>query len=464
MSLGSILSIARSALTAQQGAMQVASHNIANAQTEGYTAQRANLVAAPSFDTANGVFGTGVLLQGVTHSRDLFLDASYREQAADAAGWSTRQDLLGRVETIFGEPSDHGLASSMDAFFSAWSDVASRPGSSSARAVVIERGGQLATEFRQRYAGLQQLSQDVQSRLGTSIDRLATLSSQVADLNHRIVALESDGSTASDLRDARDRALDEMSTLVPLQVIERADGSVAANANGFTLVDGADAARFQVSSAGGTFRIVTAAGSTVTGIGGAVGAMLDTLNVDLVGARTQLNSLASALAAAVNTEHQQGVSLSQKTGLDFFAPSGAGPIDAANIAVSAAITGPDDVAAGTGDTSTVPPTYLAGNNDVALALSQLRDAAQASLSGKKFGDYYTNTVSGVGLSVAAARDAAEVHQALADQADNRRSAVSGVSTDEELTRLVQAQSAYSAAARIVTTANEMIQSVLDMVR
>ncbi|MBX6365035.1 MAG: flagellar hook-associated protein FlgK [Gemmatimonadetes bacterium] len=464
MSLGGILSIARSALIAQQGAMQVASHNIANAQTEGYTAQRANLVAAPSLTTAAGTVGTGVLLQGVTHSRDLFLDASYREEAAEAAGWATREDLLGRVETIFGEPSDNGLASAMDAFFSAWSDVASRPASASARAVVIERGAQLAAEFRQRSAALQQLGADIQTRLENSIDRLNTLAAQVADLNHRIVALESDGTTASDLRDARDRALDEMSTIVPLQIVERGDGSIAANVNGFTLVEGSGAARFEVDSTAGAFSIKTASGSTVTGVGGAVGAMLDTLNVDLVGARSQLDTLAASLADAVNTQHRNGVSLSQKTGLDFFASGGAAAIDASNITISPDITGPDDVAAGTGDTSTTPPTYLAGNNNVALALSQLRDLAQPALSGKSFGDYYTDTVSDVGLAVAAARDAAEVHQTLAEQADNRRAAVSGVSTDEELTRLIQAQSAYAAAARVVTAANEMIQSVLDMVR
>jgi flagellar hook-associated protein 1 len=112
---GSILSIARTAIAAQQTAVQVVSQNVANAGTEGYSRQRAELAAATPQRFGFGSLGTGVQVQNVVRLRDAFLDNNYRTEAANAEGFGLRRDVLSQVEGIFGEPSDQSLSSALDA-------------------------------------------------------------------------------------------------------------------------------------------------------------------------------------------------------------------------------------------------------------------------------------------------------------------------------------------------------------
>src|ERR1043165_790293 len=122
-SIASILSIARSAITAQQTATQVISQNISNATTEGYSRQRAELFASVPQVTTRGTIGTGVSVFGVTRACDTLLDQVFRQQSSGASGANIRSDTLGAVEQIFNEPSENGLAASLDAFWSSWSDL-----------------------------------------------------------------------------------------------------------------------------------------------------------------------------------------------------------------------------------------------------------------------------------------------------------------------------------------------------
>src|SRR6476661_4183025 len=136
MSLGSVLSIARSALNAQQTVMQTTGHNIANVETEGYSRQRTELAANYPQHWTYGSVGTGVMVQNVSRARDALLDTSYRGEAGGAASSQLRHDLLESVQNILGEPSETGLSSAMDAFWSSWSDLATSPTSPAARSVV----------------------------------------------------------------------------------------------------------------------------------------------------------------------------------------------------------------------------------------------------------------------------------------------------------------------------------------
>ena len=125
--IGSILSIAAGAMTAHQKAAQVTSHNIANAATEGYSRQRPLLTTAPSLHTPYGSLGTGVFISDVSRLHDAFADAAFRRNTSSASDARARYDVLDRIEQLYGEPSDTGLATALDAFWSAWSDLATMP-------------------------------------------------------------------------------------------------------------------------------------------------------------------------------------------------------------------------------------------------------------------------------------------------------------------------------------------------
>jgi flagellar hook-associated protein 1 FlgK len=121
----------------------------------------------------------------------------------------------------------------------------------------------------------------------------------------------------------------------------------------------------------------------------------------------------------------------------------------------------DAIAAGQGDPAT--GAYQSGADEIALELAQLRHTPQGALGGhKSFGDVYAEIVTEVGFEVATAKDRATIHDTLKAHAENRRSSVTGVSIDEEMVSIIQTQMAYSAAARVISAADEMMRTVLGL--
>jgi flagellar hook-associated protein 1 len=464
MSIGSLLSIARSAIFAHQTAIQVASQNISNAEVEGYSRQNADVEALPPQWFPQYSVGTGVTVRDITRTRDTLLDASYREQAGSAEGYGMRRDLLQQIESVFGEPSDSGLSSTLNLFWSSWSDLANNPSSATARGVVQQRGTQLAAminSFAQRLDVLQSSTRD---RINNNVEQVNALATQVAELNQQIAASESGGHPANDLRDARDRAVDAMAKLVPTRVVERSNGNATVLLGSYTLVDGNTVHTIEPKVIAGTPpRTAIGFANSATPfaqVGGALGAMLDVLNTDIPAARGQLDTLAAGLVSAVNAQHTQGWTAAG-AGVPFFDPAGT---TANSIALSSQVRADASViAAG----STVNAT---GDNSIALALSGLRDQPLASgslpsgspLVGTTFNNFYRDLVSRVALDTSSADQSATVYQTLASQADTRRQSVSGVSIDEEMVSLIKYQTAYGAAARFVKVADEMLQTLVQL--
>ncbi len=458
-SLSSILSIARSALLSHQKSVSVASHNVANASTEGYSRQRAHLEPGPVLVTPQGGFGTGVHVVDVQRLRDTLLDANFRDQSSLHAGFEQRLTTLSEIEDVLAEPSPTGLAAALDAFWAAWGDLANNPINSTARLAVRDRANALIDAFRRIDGGLARAERDTVARLSGMTGRLNEVSARIADLNRQIAAAEAGGQTAGDLRDQRDGATDRLAELIPVHVVERGDGQTGVYAAGLALVDGAYAKSLTVTTGSSYALAISGGGPSISTAGaGRVGAALDLLNGDLPAYRQRLDDLAAGLAGAVNAVHQTGTNAAGNTGIDVFDPAG---LSARTLALSAAVTADAGaIAAGTPDGAGL---YQAGANDVALAMAQLRDAPQAALGGVSFGAHYGDFTTDLGLAVSSAEGSARAHEAIRHQADVRRSEVSGVSIDEEMIDLMRFQQAFAAASRLVTVADEMIQSVLRMV-
>ena len=455
---GSILSIARTALLSSQKAVQVTSHNIANASTEGYTRQRADLVSTPPLVLPDGTYGTGVQVMDVERLRHGLLDGNFREQAALESGFQKRLLTLSEIEDVLAEPTDAGLAYALDNFWAGWSDLSNDPSDSSARIALRDRTRALVDAFRRMDGGFASAEAVTLQRLDGYVRHVNDLTSKIASLNQQIVSAEASGKTAGDLRDQRDLLTDQLAEHVPIHVVERGDGATGVYAAGLAIVDGAFAKTLSATG-GPPYGVAVTGGPAITSAGtGTIGASLDLLNVDLPAFRQQLDDLAAGLVTEVNALHQTGTNPAGNTGLDFFDPAG---VTARTIDLTSAIlTDAQTIAAGTPDGAGL---YQAGENDVALAMSQLRGAPQATLGGASFGSHYGDLVTSIGVEVASARSSMQAHEAIRFQADMRRSEVSGVSIDEEMINLMRFQTAYEAAARLVTTADEMMQSILAMV-
>ena len=456
-SLGSILSIANSALRSKQEAINVTAHNIANASTEGYTRQRPVLSPLPPLETPSGVFGTGVRVDDVDRVRDAYLDMAFRREIGDFQEAETRSGTLGQVESVLAEPGDDGLSTALDQFFSAWSYLATYPDSTPAREGVRTQARTLTDQMHNLAGSLDQVRQDTEARLTSTVDQVNDLAREVAALNQEITSAEAGGRTAGDLRDSRDRLLDEMATLIPVQVMERDNGSVGVFTSGMSLVDGANFAALELHESGGTVRLRRQGHATdLQDLGGTAGGMMTLLNSDLPDIRSRLDDLAEALVTEVNALHRTGTNPDGVTGVDFFDPTG---ITATSIGMSADVESSSRaISAGTGGPS---GEYRAGVNDVALELAGFRDA-DSPLLGTSYGEHFGQLVTDVGFSVRSSLDQVEVHETLSHQADLRRESLSGVSTDEELVRLIEFQTAYSAAARVVTVADEMMETLVRM--
>lgn len=475
MSIGSILNMARSGLNVQQVAIQVASQNIANAQTDGYSKQRVEMATTMSTVFPFGTIGTGVEIKTISRARDALLDTTYRSDAAGQTGAQTTTDALSQMQGIFGEPSDNGLSATIDAFWGAWNDLANDPTSGAAKSAVRAAGGNVASMLNRFAKQLDQLDQTNRESMNADVGQVNSLTKQIGQLNVQIVAAESNGNPAGDLRDARDRLLDQVTSLTGGQVIERSNGGVAVYVGGRMLVDGAMVKTIEMQDGQPPRLTFTGGSPQLDGIGGGIGAKMDISANRIPAVMAQLDSLAKGIVTSVNAVHSAGKiytgtpPVASAAG-NFFQvttpPPGTDPyLTARGMSLDSTLTSGDQVSAA-GATATGP-----GNNDTATALSAMRDsmvsftdASGAPLSTTTIGGFFGSTVGDLATSAKYAEDDATVQSTLASNAQTRRMSVSGVSTDEELIDVIQHQHAYQAAARLVSVVDEMTQTLVDLGR
>ncbi|MEO6864838.1 MAG: flagellar hook-associated protein FlgK [Gemmatimonadaceae bacterium] len=477
MSLNSIFGTATLALQAQQAAIETAAHNIANANVVGYSRQVVNLQPNTPLYTPVGAVGTGVIVKDISRVRDTMLDVNFRAQTSLAGGYTTQGDILSSIGQVFGEPSSTGLANTLSQFYSSWSDLANNPSNTAAKSVVQQRGASVATTLNQFSSNLDQLASNSQASATQQINDINGFTSQIASINKQIVAAEANGTTANDLRDMRDNAIDSLSKIVPVRVIDHPNGSDTVYVAGTTVVDGSDAKTFSLQGASGSISLqLNGRAFSTQSPGGSLGANLDALNNEIPAAKTQLDTLASGIVNNVNAIHATGWtaagdalggsnwnSASPPTGsnVNFFDPT---KVTAGSISLSAQVASNASYIAG-GDVQ-----GATGNNNVANKMAAL---ANNTTTMTKFGsttettsisEFYRDLVTRVGVATNNATSSATVYTTLAQQADTQRQSVSGVSTDEELISLTKNQQAYAAAAKVITTADSMSQTLLDMIR
>jgi flagellar hook-associated protein 1 FlgK len=484
-SFGSILSIARTAISSHQTALQTVSHNLANAETEGFSRQRAEIAARWPQAFPWGNVGTGATVSNVVRLRDAWLDNTYRREAGNREAFEMRRDLLAEAEGILGEPGEAGFSQTLDQFWNAWADLSNNPSSTSARMVVRQRGEQVAYELNSYSLRIADLSARARGRAQDMVKEINVLSSQIADLNRQITSSEVSGLQAPDLRDARDRIADRLAQIAGARTEIQANGTMGVYVRSMMLVDATNARTLELRGTTTLSLGIKGDPDPLVGTSGPIAMMVDMINTDIPAISARLDAFTKALVNGVNEYHMAGWTaagdllgganwnpLNGPTGsrVAFFDPA---QITAGGIRLSAPVTSDASVIAAS-DAQNAP-----GNNNVAMALQALRDdngvnalrtrlgANFATLVGlaadTSYIDYHAETVSGLGLAVAEAGSAFQVSDTLTRQADNRRASVFGVSIDEELTLMMRHQQAYAAATKLVQTADEMAQAILSMV-
>ena len=477
-----LFSISRSALLAHQQSLQTIAHNIANAETPGYSRQEAILSPNTPTRFSYGMVGTGVHVQTVVRKRDILLDEGFRSASGQLGESSVRRDTLSAVENVFGEPSDTGLTNALDEYWNAWSDLSATPNSQSARAVVQQRGSQVATLLNSYDTGLNQQRQYTLDRMQPMVDDINQMATQMAELNTRISQMEGNGGSAPDLSDQRDVLADRLASMAGVRTIPQADHSVTVVIGNSTLVDGGTARPLSLafvppsplpSTPTPDVPIRLMLGNSrdpLVPSSGELKAMMDIVNKDIPEMRSRLDQLASSLVTSVNAAHTAGYVFSGTTlpgtaAGNFFDPGTATlPVSAATIKLDASIV--NDVSLISVSNNASAPL----DNSVAKAMMALRNDATTvnyTYNGRtetgSFLNFFRSTATRLGLEVNTATDESTVAEVLVEQADVRRQSVSGVSTDEELVQMLRVQQAYTAATKLTKSADEMLQTLLSLV-
>ncbi|MDQ6951132.1 MAG: flagellar hook-associated protein FlgK, partial [Mariprofundales bacterium] len=317
MSLTSALNVAASGLNAQQQAMDVLAHNIANVNTPGYSRQTVGLSTMVPERSGGFNFGRGVQLASVARQVDLSVQKSLANSSSQKAMWTQVSQGLTSIENVFGSLSATGLAASFDHFFASWQQLANNPQDSAQKANVAISSGELVTTLTNMHNQLRTEQVNVNSQIDQKLHGANILLKQVASLNIQIVRQETGTSLtgqANDLRDKREQALQNLAALIPIQRVDNPDGSsLVQSMGGDLLVQDGVANQFMrgatfTSSGFQNIVLASAPKVAITSMtsGGSVGGMLELRDNSYNKYLTKLDSVTKNLIFGTNQIYSNG--------------------------------------------------------------------------------------------------------------------------------------------------------------
>jgi len=460
MSTFSGINLASRALSAANKAVDVTGQNIANANTDGYSRQRVeqtelSTVSDGLFAGRNNV-GQGVDVTSISRATDAFVDARQRGDHSTAAYADQTAGVYGDVDHLLNEPADDGLTEQLNSFWGSWKDLANDSSDAAAQAEVFHSGQTVASTVNTLDTRLATQWSNLHDSASTLTDQVNTTTAKIAQLNLSIAKASNTGQNANELLDQRDGFVLKLADLTGATTTARADGTVDVSIGGSTVVHGSDSVRIQVSGTPTTLRGVSSSsqvtlslvgsGSPVRLNTGKLGGVLDGLNTVLPGVAQQFDATAQSVATAVNGLYNK-TSPHVASG-DFFGTSdGSGVVTAQNLAVAV-----PNAAAIAGSTT--------GTKDgrTAAALGALSESTSGPNS------VWRNQVTDIAQKVATANTTSSVASTTALNSDASRESVSGVNIDEEMVNLVTYQHAYSSAAKVFTAMDDMLGTLINMVR
>lgn len=540
-SINSVFDIAKSALIASQKAITVTSHNIANANTEGYTRQRAVHETKNPVDFGGLFFGTGVDVASVERVYDSYQTMQIRDASSGLSRFETRGNHMAALEAILNDFDGSGLSARLDAFFNSMNDVAADPSSYGQRSELLSNARVLTDTFNTASDSFSRDLSSINTGIEQKVDSINSLAARIADFNGQISTIEISGMSANDIRDKRDLLLEELSGIVDINVNENGTGQVDVYIGGSFIVaanktaeltaapDPRDPEVLSLMLNGGRLNDRISGGSLKGDFEGIAGYR---------DARDRVNLLSASIVKEVNQIHSSGYGLDGSTGVDFFSPlsvhtnassansggasitggevtdlgaltlddyeirfSGPGAYNIVNLSTDAVVSS-GAYASGSaiafeglsvvissgsrppqaGDRFTVSPTRnaargmsveisdpkkiaasatlagLPGDNANALAMAGLREGS--SIKGATFAQFYNAIVTDIGTSANDARINYDAQISFTQELRAAREASSGVSIEEEAINLVKLQRAYEAAAKVMSTVDQMMETIL----
>lgn len=466
LGLFGLLNLGSNALATQQQGVEITGHNLANVNNPAYARQRLSIGTAPSVPSDVGPQGTGIQSSAIVQIRSAIVDLQIQDESSAQGSLEAQQSALRFAQADLGQELDtvsgagivgtsHSIADDLAGMFNSFQSLSTNPSSLSERQNVLSKASELASKFNQVDKRLAELNGSLNTSVQTDTDSANSLLSQIASLNDQISKSEivSNG-TANDLRDTRQARLEELAKLVKIDVADGGNGTLNVSIAGTLMVSSnARVESLQTFDAGGGQLLVQAAGAAtpLALTGGSIQGTIEARDGAIASLRAGLNNLAGVLINEVNTIHSSGYALDGSTGAAFFTGT-----NASDIRVNPALTDDPTLIQAAGVSG------AKGDNAVALKLAQLGETNQASLGGQTFGQGYGETATAFGQALSSVNGQLSDQKLVQKMLLQQRESTSGVSMDEELTNLTLFQRAFQASARLITTVDEMLNTVVNL--
>ena len=447
--LTGIMYMAQQSLDATQGALDVTTNNISNASTPGYSREQAILSEATPTEEGNLTYGNGVVLEQVQSIRDQMLELRISEETQQQSSAQAQYNALQQVQALFSDPTQ-GLGADLTSFFNSINQLSTDPTSVPQRQAVLTAAQNLASDFHQTESNLDTIQSGLNQSVGQQVSQINSLTQQIAQLNGQVGEMQKLGQDPGVLLDQENQLIDQLSQLTDVNVIQTEQGFAITTAGGAALVTGNQNFALQTSAVNGMTHVLSQ-GQDITGNfqGGELGGTLQVRDQVIPGLLNTIDTFANQFATAMNNAQGQGFDLNGNAGQPLFSFT-AGPGAASSLGV--AISDPNLIAASSDGTP--------GSNGNIANLMAVQ--TQALPAGADPTDTYANLVSLTGNLTSQAQSEVNASTVSLNQLNDQLGSISGVSIDEETTNLLSYQRAYEAAARIVTTVDELTQSVLQM--
>lgn len=475
------LETARWGLRVNQQAMDVTGHNLANASTPGYTRQEAVIKANMPYTSPDmnssctpGQFGTGAQVEYIRRIKDEYLDNNVRRANADSGYWEDQINIMLRAEAGLAEPATKGIDIKIVDFFISCMNLNNYTTDLGSKATAVELGRNLAIMMGTVYKQLQSIEKGIldttaaapgySGMLQDQVNQVNDILSNINDLTIAIKRIYDSGQQPNDLLDKRDVLLEKLSHYGPVTISEgntngKPNGELSVNFFGaevFNSNTGVCLNDYKIDFTPGipdTIKITSTKGGTTADVDLTAklnaqqysGSLVGLVNAreKLINEQDKLNNLSLALVAKVNDVLV--TSGDDPSGNPYEKTFFQGSLATGDFVVNKNLL--DD------------PGKLDGTR--AHDMAELRDQKIASLGNNTFSEYYRMIITDIGNAASNANNMAANQEAIKVQITALRDSISGVSTDEELTKMTQFQHGFSASARMITVIDEMIDLVVN---
>ncbi len=322
------INIGLRALQTQKKSLDVTSHNIANANTEGYTRQRPVQKASDAYTLPGmnmpagaGQLGTGVEIEKIERIRDNFIDNQIQQKKQLQGEWSKRYDGLHQIESIFNEPSDSSLSSALSKFWQSLEDLSNNPENTAVRTTVKDRALTLVDTFHSLHWQLNDYKESLNDGVVTTVGDINSIINRIADINDQVIKIKGSNQNPNDLLDERDLLFEKLNEKVNVSGRQDARGNLNISLSGINIVTGDDTQELKVVETDEKYEnkvVFASTGEDATIASGELKGIMDSRDLDVENYKNYLDDIAAKLVAKFNSIHEDGFNMDKETNTKFF--------------------------------------------------------------------------------------------------------------------------------------------------